>query len=97
MLSGPADAATLTVERVGAAGKRPGVLYRSRAYGTEGRPDSHLPRGHASVTLTPSAAGTYLLIAYNGPNGPVTGWIDHGKLRFLPNKHPEPGLPITGW
>ena len=89
MLSGPADAATLTVERVGAAGKRPGVLYRSRAYGTEGRPDS--------VTLTPSAAGTYLLIAYNGPNGPVTGWIDHGKLRFLPNKHPKPGLPITGW
>jgi len=89
VLSGPADAATLTVERVGAAGKRLGVLYRSRAYGTEGRPDS--------VTLTPSAAGTYLLIAYNGPNGPVTGWIDHGKLRFLPNKHPKPGLPITGW
>ena len=67
----------------------PGVLYRSRAYGTEGRPDS--------VTLTPSAAGTYPLIAYNGPNGPVTGWIDHGKLRFLPNKHPKPGLPIAGW
>ena len=89
VLSGPADAATLTVERVGAAGKRLGVLYRSRAYGTEGRPDS--------VTLTPSAAGTYLLIAYNGPNGPVTGWIDHGKLRFLPNKHPKPGLLITGW
>ena len=89
VLSGPADAATLTVERVGAAGKRLGVLYRSRAYGTEGRPDS--------VTLTPSATGTYLLIAYNGPNGPVTGWIDHGKLRFLPNKHPEPGLLITGW
>jgi hypothetical protein len=89
VLSGPADAATLTVERVGAAGKRLGVLYRSRAYGTEGRPDS--------VTLTPSAASTYLLIAYNGPNGPVTGWIDHGKLRFLPNKHPKPGLLITGW
>lgn len=89
VLSGPADAATLTVERVGAAGKRLGVLYRSRAHGTEGRPDS--------VTLTPSAAGTYLLIAYNGPNGPVTGWIDHGKLRFLPNKHPKPGLLITGW
>jgi hypothetical protein len=89
VLSGPADAATLTVERVGAAGKRLGVLYRSRAYGTEGRPDS--------VTLTPSATGTYLLIAYNGPNGPVTGWIDHGKLRFLPNKHPKPGLLITGW
>ena len=89
VLSGPADAATLTVERVGAAGKRLGVLYRSRAYGTEGRPDS--------VTLTPSAAGTYLLIAYNGPNGPVAGWIDHGKLRFLPNKHPKPGLLITGW
>ena len=88
-LSGPADAATLTVERVGAAGKRLGVLYRSRAYGTEGRPDS--------VTLTPSATGTYMLIAYNGPNGPVTGWIDHGKLRFLPNKHPKPGLLITGW
>jgi hypothetical protein len=89
VLSGPADAATLTVERVGAAGKRLGVLYRSRAYGTEGRPDS--------VTLTPSATGTYMLIAYNGPNGPVTGWIDHGKLRFLPNKHPQPGLLITGW
>jgi hypothetical protein len=89
VLSGPADAATLTVERVGAAGKRLGVLYRSRAYGTEGRPDS--------VTLTPSATGTYMLIAYNGPNGPVTGWIDHGKLRFLPNKHPKPGLLITGW
>ena len=89
VLSGPADAATLTVERVGAAGKRLGVLYRSRAYGTEGRPDS--------VTLTPSATGTYMLIAYNGPNGPVTGWIDHGKLRFLPNKHPERGLLVTGW
>ena len=89
VLSGPADAATLTVERVGAAGKRLGVLYRSRAYGTEGRPDS--------VTLTPSATGTYMLIAYNGPNGPVTGWIDQGKLRFLPNKHPKPGLQITGW
>ena len=91
VLSGPADRplATLTVERVDAAGKRLGVLYRSRAYGTEGRPDS--------VTLTPSATGTYLLIAYNGPNGPVTGWIDHGKLRFLPNKHPKPGLLITAW
>jgi WD40-like Beta Propeller Repeat len=89
VLSGPAGATTLTVERVDAAGKRLGVLYRSRAYGTEGRPDS--------VTLTPSAAGAYMLIAYNGPNGPVTGWIDHGKLRFLPNKHPRPGLLITGW
>jgi hypothetical protein len=89
VLSGPADVATLTVERVDAAGKRLGVLYRSRAYGTEGRPDR--------VTLTPSATGTYVLIAYNGPNGPVTGWIDHGKLRFLPNKHPKPGLLITGW
>jgi hypothetical protein len=89
VLSGPADAATLTVERVGAAGKRLGVLYRSRAYGTEGRPDS--------VTLTPSATGTYMLIAYNGPNGPVTGWIDHGKLRFLPARHPNSELLITGW
>jgi len=89
VLSGSADAATLTVERVDAAGKRLGVLYRSRAYGTEGRPDR--------VILTTSATGNDLLIAYNGPNGPVTGWIDHGKLRFLPNKHPKPGLLITGW
>jgi hypothetical protein len=89
VLSGPAGAATLTVERVDAAGKRLGVLYRSRAYGTEGRLDS--------VTLTTSTKGNYLLIAYHGPNGPVTGWIDHGKLRFLPNKHPMPGLLITAW
>ena len=89
MLSGPADAATLTVERVGAAGKRLGVLYRSRAYGTEGRPDS--------VTLTPSATGNYLLLTYNSPNGRVSGWIDHGKLRFLPARHPNSELLITGW
>jgi WD40-like Beta Propeller Repeat len=88
VLSGPGNQANLVVERTH-PGALPDVLYRSRVYGTEGRPDS--------VTLTPSAAGTYLLIAYNGPNGPVTGWIDHGKLRFLPNKHPKPGLLITGW
>ena len=88
VLSGPGSQANLVVERTH-PGALPDVLYRSRAYGTEGRPDS--------VTLTPSAAGTYPLIAYNGPNGPVTGWIDHGKLRFLPNKHPKPGLPIAGW
>src|SRR5690348_7931231 len=40
VLSGPADAATLTVERVGATGKRLGVLYRSTAYGTVGLPAS---------------------------------------------------------
>jgi hypothetical protein len=89
VLSGPADAATLTVERVDAAGKRLGVLYRSTAYGTVGLP--------ASVTLTPDSTRHYLLVTYNSPNGLVSGWIDHGKLRFLPNKHPKPGLPITAW
>ena len=74
----------LVVERTHPGG-RPDVLYRARAYGTEGHP--------GSVTLIP--AGKYLLIAYHGPNGPVTGWIDHGKLRFLPNEHPMPGLRIT--
>jgi WD40-like Beta Propeller Repeat len=89
VLSGPADAATLTVERVDAAGKRLGVLYRSTAYGTVGLP--------ASVTLTPDSTGHYLLLTYNSPNGLVSGWIDHGKLRLLPNEHPKPGLPITAW
>jgi hypothetical protein len=89
VLSGPADAATLTVERVDAAGKQVSVLYRSTAYGTVGLP--------ASVTLTPDSAGHYLLLTYNSPHGLVSGWIDHGKLRFLPNKHPKPGLLITAW
>jgi WD40-like Beta Propeller Repeat len=89
VLTGPADAATLTIERVDAAGKRLGVLYRSTAYGTVGLP--------ASVTLTPDSTRHYLLVTYNSPNGLVSGWIDHGKLRFLPNKHPKPGLPITAW
>jgi len=89
VLSGPADAATLTVERVDAAGKRLGVLYRSTAYGTVGLP--------ASVTLTPDSTRHYLLLTYNSPHGLVSGWIDHGKLRFLPNKYPKPGLLITAW
>ena len=89
MLSGPADAATLTVERVDAAGKRLGVLYRPAAYGTAGLP--------ASVTLTPDSTGKYLLLTYNSPKGLVSGWIDHGKLRFLPAGQPMPGLQITAW
>jgi WD40 repeat protein len=89
VLSGPADAATLTVERVDAAGKRLGVLYRSTAYGTVGLP--------ASVTLTPDSTRRYLLLTYNSPNGLVSGWIDHGKLRFLPAKHPNSELLITAW
>ncbi len=89
VLSGPADAATLTVERVDAAGKDVSVLYRSTAYGTVGLP--------ASVTLTPDSTGHYLLLTYNSPNGLVSGWIDHGKLRFLPARHPDSGLPITAW
>lgn len=89
VLSGPADAASLTVERVGASGKPLGVLYRSTAYGTVGLP--------ASVTLTPDSTGRYLLLTYNSPHGLVSGWIDHGKLRFLPARHPDSGLPITAW
>ena len=89
VLSGPADAATLTVERVDAAGKRLGVLYRSTAYGTVGLP--------ASVTLIPDSTRHYLLLTYNSPNGLVSGWIDHGKLRFLPAKHPNSELLITAW
>jgi hypothetical protein len=89
VLSGPADAATLTVERVDAAGKQVSVLYRSTAYGTVGLP--------ASVTLTPDSAGHYLLLTYNSPHGLVSGWIDHGKLRFLPARHPDSRLPITAW
>lgn len=89
VLSGPDDAANLTVERVDATGKRLGVLYRSTAYGTVGLP--------ASVTLTPDSTLHYLLVTYDSPNGLVSGWIDHGKLRFLPAGHPTPGLPITAW
>ena len=89
VLSGPADAATLTVERVDATGRRLGVLYRSTAYGTVGLP--------ASVTLTPDSTRHYLLLTYNSQNGLVSGWIDHGKLRFLPARHPNSGLPITAW
>jgi hypothetical protein len=87
------QAVNLTVERVDpATGSLLGVAYRSRAYGTNGRPDS--------VTLTPDSTGTYLLLAYNaynGPHGRVSGWIDHGKLRFLPARHPVSGLLITAW
>ena len=42
-------------------------------------------------------AGHYLLLTYNSRNGIVSGWIDHGKLRFLPARHPDSGLPITAW
>jgi hypothetical protein len=51
----------------------------------------------ASVTLTPDSAGHYLLLTYNSPHGLVSGWIDHGKLRFLPARHPDSRLPITAW
>jgi hypothetical protein len=71
------------------SGKRLGVLYRSAAYGTVGLP--------ASVTLIPDSTSRYLLLAYDSPNGLVSGWIDHGKLRFLPARHPDSGLPITAW
>jgi hypothetical protein len=66
-----------------------GVLYRSTAYGTVGLP--------ASVTLTPDSTRHYLLLTYNSPNGLVSGWIDHGKLRFLPARHPNSELLITAW
>jgi len=89
VLSGPADVANLTVERVDATGRRLGVLYRSTAYGTVGLP--------ASVTLTTDSTLHYLLLAYDSPNGLVSGWLDHGRLRFLPARHPVPGLPITAW
>jgi hypothetical protein len=65
------------------------VLYRSTAYGTVGLP--------ASVTLTPDSTRRYLLLTYNSPHGLVSGWIDHGKLRFLPARHPNSGLPIAAW
>src|SRR4029079_15955482 len=70
VLSGPGNQATLVVDRTH-PGALPAVLYQSRVYGTEGPPDS--------VTLTPSAAGTYLLIAYNGPNRPVNRWSEPRK------------------
>jgi hypothetical protein len=89
VLSGSAGDAQLTVERVAANGARLGVLYRSRAYNTVGRP--------ASVTLTPDATGRYLMLTYDSPDGLVSGWVDHGKLRFLPAEHPVRGLPITAW
>jgi hypothetical protein len=90
VLSGSADAANLTVERVNAAtGKPLGAIYRSTAYTTVGLP--------ASVTLTPDPALHYLLIAYDTPKGLVSGWLDHGKLRYLPAQYPVPSLPITAW
>lgn len=90
VLSGSPDAARLTVERVTAArGSEPVVLYRSRAYGTAGLPDS--------VTLGLDAAGRYLTLTYPSGAGYVSGWIDHGILRFLPAEHPGPGLVITAW
>jgi hypothetical protein len=89
VLSGPADDAQLTVERAAAKGSRLGVLYRSRAYNTVGLP--------ASVTLTPDATGRYLMLTYDSPDGLVSGWIDHGKLRFLPAGHPIRSLLITAW
>jgi hypothetical protein len=43
-------------------------------------------------------SGRYLLFSYRGKSGfPYTGWIDHGKLRFLPLEHPNPGLPVSAW
>jgi hypothetical protein len=65
VLSGSADDAQLTVERVAANGSRLGVLYRSRAYNTVGLP--------ASVTLTPDATGRYLMLTYDSPDGLVSG------------------------
>lgn len=65
------------------------MLYRSTADGTAGLP--------TSVTLTPDSTRHYLLLTYNSPNGHVSGWIDHGKLRFLPARHPTPGLLTTAW
>lgn len=90
ILSGSPDAAQLTVERITMArGSEPVVLYRSRAYGTTGLPDS--------VTLGPDAARRYLALTYNSAAGYVSGWIDHGTLRFLPAEHPRPGLIIAAW
>jgi hypothetical protein len=87
VLSGSPDAAQLTVERVAAAREsEPVVLYRSRAYGTAGLPDS--------VTLSLDAAGRYLALTYDSRAGYVSGWIDHGTLRFLPAEHPR---SITAW
>ena len=65
------------------------MLYRSRAYNTVGLP--------ASVTFTPDATGWYLMLTYDSPDGLVSGWIDHGKLRFLPARYPTRSLLITAW
>jgi RNA polymerase sigma-70 factor (sigma-E family) len=38
-----------------------------------------------------------LALTYDSEAGYVSGWIDHGILRFLPAEHPRPGVPITAW
>jgi hypothetical protein len=52
--------------------------------------------GGAAISADPS--GRYLLLTYRDQRGGShTTWIDHGKLRFLPLKHPNPGLVISAW
>ena len=37
------------------------------------------------------------MLTYDSPDGLISGWVDHGKLRFLPAEHPVRGLLITAW
>ena len=82
----------VAVERVsGVTGSLLGVEYSSDTLGGRGQqPDG--------VAINSDPSGRYLLFSYRDKSGfPYTGWLDHGKLRFLPLKHPNPRLPISAW
>jgi hypothetical protein len=82
----------VAIERVSAVtGSLLGLDYSPDALGGEAQSP-----GGVAISADPSRQ--YLLFTYRGQRGAnYTGWIDHGKLRFLPLKRPNPGLLISGW
>ena len=76
------------VDRISAfTGALRSVEFRSASLGA----------GMHDVRISPDPSGRYLLVSYGGRGGFSTGWIDHGKLRFLPITRPYLGYPITAW
>lgn len=66
-----------------------GVLYRSAPQRGEKQP--------IGVDISPDPSGRYLLLSYHSPGEIYTGWIEAGKLHFLPVRQPYPGFLMTAW
>jgi hypothetical protein len=80
----------VAVERVSAVnGSLLGVVYRSAPQRGEKQP--------IGVDISPDPSGRYLLLSYRGPGEIYTGWIEAGKLHFLPVRQPYLGFLITAW